>query len=163
TVARADFPPTHRDRIAGLPATTIHRLLAYSPRRGYGHDENHPVPYDVVIIDETSTVSLTLMARLLAGAPPQARLVLSGAGPQLHLARLSRHHRRDVGVIADPDGAAARRGAPTGPARARRRRPPTRLRRRRGGPRRPRRRAGRARREPGRRAHGDPALRFPHP
>src|SRR5699024_9135623 len=52
TVARADFPPTHRDRIAGLPATTIHRLLAYSPRRGYGHDENHPVPYDVVIIDE---------------------------------------------------------------------------------------------------------------
>src|SRR5699024_4956489 len=38
TVARADSPPTHRDRIAGLPATTIHRLLAYSPRRGYGHD-----------------------------------------------------------------------------------------------------------------------------
>src|SRR5699024_12016997 len=83
TVARADFPPTPRDRIAGLPATTIHRLLAYSPRRGYAHDENHPVPYDVVIIDETSMVSLTLMARLLAGVPPQARLVLAGDAHQL--------------------------------------------------------------------------------
>lgn len=91
TVARADFPPTHRDRIAGLPATTIHRLLAYSPRRGYGHDENHPVPYDVVIIDETSMVSLTLMARLLAGVPPQARLVLAGDAHQLASV--------DVGVV----------------------------------------------------------------
>ena len=91
TVARADFPPTHRDRIAGLPATTIHRLLAYSPRRGYGHDENHPLPYDLVIIDETSMVSLTLMARLLAGVPRKARLVLAGDAHQLASV--------DVGVV----------------------------------------------------------------
>src|SRR5699024_1314066 len=96
------------------------------------------------------------VARLLAPTRLRAR-----REPPRALRR--RHHRRDVDGIADPDGPAARRGAPTGPARARRRRPPTRLRRRRGGPRRPRRRAGRARREPGRRAHGDPALRFPHP
>src|SRR5699024_10643250 len=95
-------------------------------------------------------------ARLLAPTRLRAR-----REPPRALRR--RHHRRDVDGIADPDGPAARRGAPTGPARARRRRPPTRLRRRRGGARRPRRRAGRARREPGRRAHGDPALRFPHP
>lgn len=82
-VARDDFPRAHRHRISALPATTIHRLLAYSPRRGYGHDENHPLPYDVVIIDETSMVPLTLMARLLAGVPPQARLVLVGDAHQL--------------------------------------------------------------------------------
>ena len=39
--------------------------------------------YDVVVVDETSMVSLTLMARLLEAVRPDARLVLVGDPDQL--------------------------------------------------------------------------------
>ena len=41
------------------------------------------LPYDVVVVDETSMVSLTMMARLLEAVRPDARLVLVGDPDQL--------------------------------------------------------------------------------
>ena len=78
------FPATYRERIAGLQAVTLHRLLGWQPsRRGFRHDRTNRLPYDVVVVDETSMVSLTLMARLLEAVRPQARLVLVGDADQL--------------------------------------------------------------------------------
>ena len=68
---------------APVEATTIHRLLGWAPGPGFRHDRHDQLPHDLVIIDETSMVSLPLMARLLAAARPEARVVLVGDPYQL--------------------------------------------------------------------------------
>jgi exodeoxyribonuclease V alpha subunit len=83
--AKPDFPSAARDLVAGLTATTLHRLLGWRPesRTRFRHDRHNLLPYDVVVVDETSMVSLTLLARLLEATPPHARLVLVGDPDQL--------------------------------------------------------------------------------
>ena len=68
-----------------LTAVTLHRLLGWRPdsRTRFRHDAQHRLPYDVVVVDETSMVSLTMMARLLEAVRPDARLVLVGDPDQL--------------------------------------------------------------------------------
>ncbi|MBB3036457.1 exodeoxyribonuclease V subunit alpha [Hoyosella altamirensis] len=70
---------------AGLSAMTLHRLLGWRPgsRHRFRHDENNRLPYDVVVLDETSMVSLTMMCRLLEAVRPDARLLLVGDPDQL--------------------------------------------------------------------------------
>ena len=73
-----------QERIAGLSAATLHRLLGWLPgRHTFRHDRANKLPYDVVVVDEASMVSLTLMARLLEAIRPHARLVLVGDADQL--------------------------------------------------------------------------------
>ncbi|GAA4346356.1 exodeoxyribonuclease V subunit alpha [Angustibacter luteus] len=74
-----------RRRVGEPEATTIHRLLGWRPGSStrFQHDRDHHLPHDVVIVDETSMVSLPLMARLLEALRPQARLVLVGDPDQL--------------------------------------------------------------------------------
>jgi exodeoxyribonuclease V alpha subunit len=65
-------------------ALTLHRLLGTrpdSPR--FRHDRTHPLPCDVVVVDEASMVDLPLMARLLEAVPDGARLLLLGDPDQL--------------------------------------------------------------------------------
>jgi exodeoxyribonuclease V alpha subunit len=76
-----DLSPAHRARVA--PASTLHRLLGWLPGRRFRHDRTHHLPYDVVVVDETSMVSLTMMARLIDAVRPDARLVLVGDPDQL--------------------------------------------------------------------------------
>ena len=65
-------------------AQTLHRLLGWQAHRiGFRHDAAHPLPFDVVVVDEASMVDLPLMARLLAAVPPEARLLLIGDPDQL--------------------------------------------------------------------------------
>ncbi len=67
-----------------VTASTLHRLLGWQPGRGrFRHDRHDRLPYDVVVVDETSMVSLTMMARLLDAVRPDARLVLVGDPDQL--------------------------------------------------------------------------------
>lgn len=68
-----------------LPAATLHRLLGWRPgnRSRFRHDRTNHLPYDVVVVDETSMVSLTLMSRLLDAVRPDARVVLVGDPDQL--------------------------------------------------------------------------------
>ena len=70
---------------AELSAMTLHRLLGWRPdsRTRFRHDAANRLPYDVVVVDETSMVSLTMMARLLEAVRPDARLVLVGDPDQL--------------------------------------------------------------------------------
>ncbi|MEZ0339928.1 exodeoxyribonuclease V subunit alpha [Mycobacterium sp. pV006] len=74
-----------RDRLGELTASTLHRLL--QPRPGsssrFRHHRENRLPHDVVVVDETSMVSLTLMARLLEAVRPDSRLVLVGDADQL--------------------------------------------------------------------------------
>ncbi|CAN5798697.1 exodeoxyribonuclease V subunit alpha [soil metagenome] len=68
-----------------VAAGTIHRLLGWRPgsRSRFRHHRDNRLPYDVVVVDETSMVSLTLMSRLLEAVRPEARLVLVGDPDQL--------------------------------------------------------------------------------
>ena len=68
--------------IADLEASTIHRLIGLSGRSPrYGRE--HRLPHDLVVVDESSMVSLPLMARLLDALRPGSRLVLVGDADQL--------------------------------------------------------------------------------
>lgn len=72
----------------GLPeltAATLHRLLGWQRGRAtrFKHHEFNRLPYDVVVVDETSMVSSTLMSSLLAALRPDTRLVLVGDPDQL--------------------------------------------------------------------------------
>ncbi|MDV6268442.1 exodeoxyribonuclease V subunit alpha [Rhodococcus globerulus] len=70
---------------ADLTAMTLHRLLGW--QRGsasrFKYNASNRLPFDVIVVDETSMVSLTLMARLLEAVRPDARLLLVGDPDQL--------------------------------------------------------------------------------
>ncbi|HET7351209.1 MAG TPA: exodeoxyribonuclease V subunit alpha [Marmoricola sp.] len=72
-------------RLRGLEAVTMHRLLGWRPDSSvrFRHDRTNRLPHDVIVVDETSMVSLTMMARLLEAVRPQTRLVLVGDADQL--------------------------------------------------------------------------------
>ncbi|MFI2293450.1 exodeoxyribonuclease V subunit alpha [Isoptericola sp. NPDC019571] len=77
------LPPEDRERTGRPEATTVHRLLGYRSATRFRHHAGHHLPHDVVVVDETSMVPLSLMARLLEALRPDARLVLVGDPDQL--------------------------------------------------------------------------------
>ena len=86
-VTTAAFPSTFKDELLriGQSASTLHKLLGFLPyaRTRFKHNRNNHLPYDVVVIDEVSMVSLSLMARLLEALSPETQLILVGDGEQL--------------------------------------------------------------------------------
>jgi exodeoxyribonuclease V alpha subunit len=74
-----------RQRLHGLRATTLHRLLGPLPRTSarFRHHRANRLPHDVIVVDETSMVSLTMMARLVEAVRPDSRLLLVGDADQL--------------------------------------------------------------------------------
>lgn len=83
--ARLDVSESVRERLLELEAVTLHRLLGWQPRTHsrFRHNREERLPFEVIIIDETSMVPLWMMARLLEAVRPQARLVLIGDPGQL--------------------------------------------------------------------------------
>jgi exodeoxyribonuclease V alpha subunit len=81
----ASFGSVDRGRVGTVTASTLHRLLGSRPgdRSRFKHDRDNRLPHDVVVVDESSMLSLTLMARLLEAVRPDARLVLVGDPDQL--------------------------------------------------------------------------------
>ncbi|MBC7302456.1 MAG: AAA family ATPase [Nocardia sp.] len=72
----------------GLPeltASTLHRLLGWQRGRTtrFRHHEHNRLPYDIVVVDETSMVSLTMMSHLFSALRSDTRLVLVGDPDQL--------------------------------------------------------------------------------
>jgi exodeoxyribonuclease V alpha subunit len=68
----------------GVEAKTIHRLLEVQPATGsFGRNEGNPLDCDLLVVDETSMVDVSLMANLLRALPPKASLLLVGDIDQL--------------------------------------------------------------------------------
>jgi exodeoxyribonuclease V alpha subunit len=76
---------TVRELLRGLGASTLHRLLGWKPGTSsrFRHDRSNRLPHDVVVVDETSMVSLSMMARLVEAVRPGAHLILLGDPGQL--------------------------------------------------------------------------------
>ncbi|MFZ2510632.1 MAG: AAA family ATPase, partial [Gordonia sp. (in: high G+C Gram-positive bacteria)] len=64
-------------------ATTIHRLLQWHPDGTFGRGAGNRLPYDVVVVDETSMLAVTMMSRLLESLREDTRLILVGDPHQL--------------------------------------------------------------------------------
>jgi exodeoxyribonuclease V alpha subunit len=80
-----ELGPQDRAALEGLQAMTLHRLLGSRPDTSarFRHNRGNRLPHDVIVVDETSMVSLTMMARLLEAVRPGARLILVGDADQL--------------------------------------------------------------------------------
>lgn len=83
--AGLDVAAEMREQLEGLRSQTLHRLLGWRPgsRSRFRHGRENRLPADVVIVDETSMVSLSMMASLVASIRPGSRLVLVGDPGQL--------------------------------------------------------------------------------
>lgn len=79
------LPESDRVRLGDLQSSTLHRLLGWRPDSSirFRHNRDNRLPHDVIVVDETSMVSLTMMARLLEAVRPDTRLVLVGDPGQL--------------------------------------------------------------------------------
>ena len=76
--------PGIRERLAGVEASTLHRLLGRRPGLSpFGRDEEEPLPFDAVLVDEASMVPLHLLYALTAALSGDARLILLGDRDQL--------------------------------------------------------------------------------
>ena len=74
-----------RERLLVAEASTLHRLLGWMPgnRSRFRHHRGNRLPHDVVVVDESSMVALSLMAKLLDAVRRDARVVLVGDPDQL--------------------------------------------------------------------------------
>lgn len=77
--------PEAPDLVGRLDGLTLHRLLGWRPDNAtrFRHDRGNRLKYDVVVVDESSMVELTMMGRLLEALRPDCRLVLVGDPRQL--------------------------------------------------------------------------------
>ena len=100
--------PEVQQRLSKLKGSTLHRLLGFNPgnRTRFRHDRLHHLPHDVVVVDETSMVSLSMMARLLEAVRPDARVILVGDPEQLASVEAG-------AVLGDIVGPASAPGAPS--------------------------------------------------
>jgi len=71
------------EEATGHEAMTIHRLLEWMPGREPAHRPGHPLPADLVIVDESSMLNLRLAEVLLAGLAESTHVVFVGDADQL--------------------------------------------------------------------------------
>jgi exodeoxyribonuclease V alpha subunit len=82
-------------------ASTIHRLLGWLPGGRFRHDAGNRLPHDLVIVDETSMVPLSMMVRLVEAVRDDAQLVLVGDPDQLAAIEVGAVLRDIVGPAAE--------------------------------------------------------------
>lgn len=65
-------------------ASTIHRGLGYMPPLSWFYNENNPLPYDVVIVDESSMIDVFLFKKLLEAIDfARTKLLIIGDDAQI--------------------------------------------------------------------------------
>lgn len=70
--------------MTGVEAKTIHRLLEFNrATMQFKHNQDNPLPYEAIVIDEASMLDLFLAHSLLKAIPKDARLLLVGDVDQL--------------------------------------------------------------------------------
>lgn len=109
---RLDIDEDVRAWLLSLDASTVHRLLGRRPGTAtrFRYDATNQLPYDLVVVDETSMMSLPLMARLLDAIRKDARLVLIGDQEQLASVEAGAVLGDIVGPAAAPRADLARAG-----------------------------------------------------
>jgi exodeoxyribonuclease V alpha subunit len=114
--ANLDVDPAVRAALVNTPALTLHRLLGWQPgnRSRFRHDATNQLPHNVVIVDESSMVSLSMMAKLLDAVRPTARLVLVGDPRQLASVEAGAVLGDIVGPAASGSEGQSRTDAPIG-------------------------------------------------
>jgi len=71
------------EETTGHEAMTIHRLLEWMPGREPAYRPGHPLPVDLVIVDEASMLNLRLVEVLLNGLAESTHVVFVGDADQL--------------------------------------------------------------------------------
>lgn len=69
--------------VTGKDGSTIHRLLGYNPVNGFSYNENRPLPYDIVIVDEISLIGGEIFLPLLRAMKNGTKLYVLGDMGQL--------------------------------------------------------------------------------
>jgi exodeoxyribonuclease V alpha subunit len=67
----------------GHSASTIHRLLEYSPVDGFKHNADNPLDLDFLVVDEASMLDLLLTNHLLKAVRPGTHILFVGDVDQL--------------------------------------------------------------------------------
>lgn len=68
----------------GQTAKTIHRLLDYNPKtHTFKHNQDLPLPIDVLVVDESSMIDILLLSQLLKAVPNHAAIIFVGDIDQL--------------------------------------------------------------------------------
>jgi exodeoxyribonuclease V alpha subunit len=67
----------------GRSASTIHRLLEFSPLEGFKHNDENPLDLDFLVVDEASMLDLLLMNNLLKAVRPGTSVLFVGDVDQL--------------------------------------------------------------------------------
>ena len=68
--------------VTGLPSSTIHRGLGWTPM-GFTYNKHEPLPVDIVLLDEATMVNGRLMYDLLSAIPSGSKVILMGDVSQL--------------------------------------------------------------------------------
>jgi exodeoxyribonuclease V alpha subunit len=71
------------EELAGMEASTLHRLLQLRPGGGAAFDRERPLDADLVVVDETSMLDVLLANTLVKAIAPGAHLLLVGDVDQL--------------------------------------------------------------------------------
>jgi exodeoxyribonuclease V alpha subunit len=71
------------EEATGHAAQTIHRMLEWMPGREPGFGPGHPLPADLVVVDEASMLNLRLIEVLLGGLAESTHVVFVGDADQL--------------------------------------------------------------------------------
>lgn len=82
------FAPTGKaakvaTKATGLPCSTVHRGLGYSPVEGFSYNKENPLKTDVLIIDESSMLDVSLTRNLLEAIQNGTKVIFIGDTKQL--------------------------------------------------------------------------------
>lgn len=67
-----------------LQPSTIHRLLKFNASKGnFTYHEQQPLPYDVIIVDESSMIDVALFSQLIMAVNNQSKIIFLGDQNQL--------------------------------------------------------------------------------
>ena len=82
--ANIDVPESIKTKFNSLQPATIHRLLGWKENSPFfKHNEENPLNYDLIIIDESSMIDVAMFAKLLQGIAKGSRIILLGDKDQL--------------------------------------------------------------------------------
>lgn len=79
-----EMPDAVRNHLSALEGQTVHRLLKLRPPQMLpAFDGNHPLPLDVLVVDEASMLDVSLLLHLLRAIPSGCRVIFLGDEFQL--------------------------------------------------------------------------------